>query len=112
MSSNSDFIDFINDLFGGAFDAYKQTGQYRNDLFGGAFDAYKQTGQYRDQGMMDIALRRKEYEKHLNEMWRIYSTGNVKQIVEYNKQVEEIKSYGYKVMRNDAGIHKLVLRDK
>ena len=91
MSNNSDFV---------------------NDLFGGAFDAYKQTGQYRDNGMMDIALRRKEYEDHLNEMWRIYSTGNVKQIVEYNKQVEEIKSCGYKVMRNNAGIHKLVLKTK
>lgn len=88
MSNNSDFI---------------------NDLFGGAFDAYKQTSQYRDQGMMDIALKKKEYEDHLNEMWRIYSTGNVSQIVEYNKQVQSIKQYGYKVMRNSAGDHKLIL---
>ena len=42
-------------------------------------------------------------------MWRIYSTGNVSQIMEYNKQVESIKQRGYKVMRNGAGNHKLVL---
>ena len=88
MSNNSDFI---------------------NNMFGDYFNAYKQTGKCRDDGMLEIALRKKEFEEHLNEMWRIYSTGNVSQIVEYNKQVQSIKQYGYKVMRNNAGNHKLIL---
>ena len=78
-------------------------------MFGDYFDAYKQTGKYRDDGILEIALRKKEFEDNLNEMWRIYSTGSVSQIVEYNKQVEYIKQCGYKVMRNSAGNHKLVL---
>lgn len=65
--------------------------------------------QYRDDGMLEIALQKKEFEEHLNEMWRIYSTGNISQIVEYNKQVESIKQCGYKVMRNSEGNHKLIL---
>lgn len=79
------------------------------DIFGDYFNAYKQTGRYRDGEMLEIALRKKEFEEHLDKMWRIYSTGNVSQIVEYNKQVESIKQRGYKVMRNGAGNHKLVL---
>ena len=59
--------------------------------------------------MLEIALRKKEFEEHLNKMWRIYSTGNVSQIMEYNKQVESIKQRGYKVMRNSEGNHKLIL---
>lgn len=88
MSNNSDFI---------------------NDMFENYFNAYKQTGRYRDDGMLEIALRKKEFEEHLNEMWRIYSTGNISQIVEYNKQVESIKQCGYKIMRNSEGNHKLIL---
>ena len=94
MSNNS---DFTNNMFG--------------DIFGDYFNAYKQTGRYRDDGMLEVALRKKEFEEHLDKMWRIYSTGNVSQIVEYNKQVESIKQYGYKVMRNSAGSHKLVLTE-
>lgn len=78
-------------------------------MFEDYFNAYKQTGRYYDDAMLDIALRKKEFEGHLNEMWRIYLTGNVSQIVEYNKQVQSIKQYGYKVMRNSAGNHKLIL---
>ena len=92
MSNNS---DFTNNMFG--------------DIFGDYFNAYKQTGRYRDDEMLEIALRKKEFEEHLNKMWRIYSTGNVSQIMECNKQVESIKQRGYKVMRNGAGNHKLVL---
>lgn len=92
MSNNS---DFTNNIFG--------------DIFGDYFNAYKQTGRYRDGEMLEIALRKKEFEEHLDKMWRIYSTGNVSQIMEYNKQVESIKKRGYKVMRNGAGNHKLVL---
>lgn len=81
-----------------------------NDMFGEYFNAYQQTWKYRDDGLMDIALRKLEYENHLDEMWRIYSKGNVQQIVEYNKQVNMIKQCGYKVMRNSQGKHKLILR--
>lgn len=79
------------------------------DIFGDYFNAYKQTGRYRDDGMLEVALRKKEFEEHLDKMWRIYSSGNASQIVEYNKQVEQIKQCGYKVMRNSTGNHKLVL---
>lgn len=74
------------------------------------FEAYKTTNDWQDQGKLDIALRKKEFENTLDEMWRIYTKGNPAQIIEYNKQVDTIKKYGYKVMRNSTGLHKLVLK--
>lgn len=73
---------------------------YLNELFGsqGVFD-----------GKRELTVRRTEYENHLNEMWAIYIKGNPAQIVEYNKQVESIKRSGGKVLRNSAGIHKIVI---
>lgn len=79
-----------------------------NDIFGTYFDTYKDTSRCRDESMLDIALRKHEFEKTLDEMWRIYSSGNVCQIVEYQKQVDYIKSFGFKVLRNSAGKHKIV----
>ena len=73
------------------------------------FNAYQHTSGYRDDNMLNIAMRKEEFEDQLNEMWHIYSTGQVRQIIEYNKQVSEIKRYGYKVMRNSEGKHKIVL---
>ena len=73
------------------------------------FNAYQTTSGWNDQGKLDIALRKHEFEETLNKMWKIYSQGNVQQIVAYNKQIAEIKRYGYKVMRNSAGDHKLIL---
>lgn len=73
------------------------------------FEAYHTTNDWQDKGKLDIALRKSEFENTLNEMWDIYISGATSQIVEYNKQVAEIKRYGYKVLRNSSGVHKLVL---
>lgn len=73
------------------------------------FEAYQTTNDWQDKGKLDIALRKTELENTLNEMWDIYMSGAASQIVEYNKQVAEIKRYGYKVLRNSVGLHKLIL---
>ena len=79
------------------------------NIFGTYFDAYKNTSNYKDSGMLEIALRKTEFEKNLDEMWAIYSKGCTQQIVGYNKGVEQIKSAGFKVYRNSAGKHKIVI---
>lgn len=83
-------------------------GNFEN-IFGNYFDTYKTTSNYKDKSKMEIMLRKKEFEDHLNDMWAIYSKGNPAQIVEYNKQVNSIKDAGLKVMRNSDGMHKIVL---
>lgn len=45
------------------------------EMFGDYLNAYKNTSQYRDDSMLDIALRKSEFEKNLDEMWAIYSRG-------------------------------------
>ena len=77
------------------------------EMFGDYLNAYKNTSQYKDDSMLDIALRKPEFEKNLDEMWAIYSRGCTQQIIEYNKGVEQIKSAGFKVYRNSAGKHKI-----
>ena len=79
------------------------------DFLNDFFNAYKETSEFNDVGKLDIAARKKEFEENLDEMWRIYRRGLVSQIVEYNKQISEIKKYGYKVLRNSTGIHKIIL---
>lgn len=79
------------------------------DIFGNYFDAYKNTSQYKDSSMMEIVLRKTEFEKKLDEMWKIYSRGVAGQIVNYNKGVSQIKDAGLKVFRNSAGKHKIVI---
>lgn len=74
------------------------------------FEAYKHTSDYKDSGMMEIMTRRQEFEHHLDEMWRIYTSGNMRQVIEYKKQVQTIKSAGLEVLRNKAGKHKIVYR--
>lgn len=54
-------------------------------------------------------MRKTEFEKNLDEMWRIYSSGVTGQIVNYNKGVSQIKDTGLKVFRNSAGKHKIVI---
>lgn len=81
-----------------------------NDILGTYFDTYKDTSRCRDESMLDLALRKQEFEKTLDDMWRVYSSGNVRQIVEYQKQVDYIKSFGFKVLRNSVGKHKIVRR--
>lgn len=80
------------------------------DILNDYFQAYRNTSSYKDNAMMEIWWQRENFEQHLDEMWRIYSTGNVRQIVEYQKQVDDIKSCGLKVLRNSAGKHKIVMR--
>lgn len=38
------------------------------EMFGDYLNAYKNTSQYRDDSMLDIALRKSEFEKNLDEM--------------------------------------------
>lgn len=78
-------------------------------IFGDYFDVYKNTSKYKDSSMLEIALRKSEFEKNLDDMWAIYSKGVANQIVNYNKGVENIKSAGLKVFRNSAGKHKIVI---
>lgn len=80
-----------------------------NDIFGDYFDAYKSTSKYKDDSKLEIMLRRQEFEKHLDDMWAVYGRGCTLQIVEYNKQVNDIKSCGLKVLRNSSGKHKIVV---
>lgn len=79
------------------------------DFLNDFFNAYKETSEFNDAGKLEIAARKKEFEENLDEMWRIYRRGLVSQIAEYNKQVFQIKKYGYKVLRNSTGIHKIIL---
>lgn len=74
-----------------------------NDIFGGYFDAYKTTSKYKDESKLEIMLRRQEFEKNLDDMWANYSKGMVVQLVNYNKQLDTIKSCGLKVLRNSSG---------
>lgn len=79
------------------------------NIFGDYFDAYKTTSMYKDQSKMEIMFRRQEFEKILDDMWTNYSKGMVAQLVNYNKQLESIKSCGLKVLRNSSGKHKIVV---
>lgn len=80
------------------------------DILNDLFSAYQNTSSYKDRAMMEIFVQRQKFEERLDEMWRIYSTGNTRQIVEYQKQVDDIKSCGLKVLRNSAGKHKIVTK--
>lgn len=79
------------------------------NIFGDCFDAYKTTSRYRDDSKMEIMFRRQEFEKNLDDMWANYSKGMVVQLVNYNKQLDSIKSCGLKVLRNSSGKHKIVV---
>lgn len=85
----------FEDIFGDYFDAY--------------IDAYKSTQKYKDDFKMEIMFRRQEFEKNLDDMWLNYSRGMVVQLVNYNKQLDTIKSCGLKVLRNSSGKHKIIV---
>lgn len=51
------------------------------DILNDLFSAYQNTSSYKDQAMMEIFTQRQTFEERLDEMWRIYSTGNTRQIV-------------------------------
>lgn len=84
-------------------------GNFEDIFFGDAINAYRNTSKYKDQGMMEIMLRRKDFEQNLNNMWSAYCKGNPTQIVEYNKGIEQIKESGLKVLRNSVGKHKIII---
>ena len=79
------------------------------DFLNGCLDAYKNTSKYKDSSMMEIVIRKTEFEKNLDEMWKIYSSGMTEQIIDYNKGASQIKDAGLKVFRNYAGKHKIVI---
>lgn len=80
------------------------------DILNDLFSAYRNTSSYKDQAMMELFAQRKTFEERLDKMWRICLTGNVRQIIEYRKQIDDIKSCGLKVLRNSAGKHKIVTK--
>ena len=72
-------------------------------------DTYKRTSDYRDGLIRDIGLNRAKYEKNLDEMWSIFRSGNMHQVVEYKKQVNYIKEAGFTVQRSKStGKHRIV----
>ena len=75
------------------------------------FSAYEHSSDYKDTLMMGIMFDRKKYEQNLDEMWRIYLHGNQKQIVEYEKGVNNIKNAGLRVLRNSSGKHKIQFKE-
>lgn len=78
------------------------------NIFGDYFNAYQNTSKYKDSCMMEIMLKKKEFEQNLDDMWAIYARGNPHQIIEYQKGVDQIKNCGLKVLRNSQGKHKIV----
>lgn len=79
-------------------------------IFGDILNAYQNTSKCKDDIIMDIALHKSEYEQKLDEMWMIYTTKNPAQIVDYNKGLNQIKDAGFKVLRNSAGKHKIIIK--
>lgn len=69
---------------------------------------FENTPEHKNAAMVDIMLHRKDYEQNLDNMWRVYTSGNMRQVFEYRKQVETIKAAGLVVMRNKVGKHKIV----
>lgn len=72
-------------------------------------EAYTHSSDYKDSSRMEIAVRKTEFEEHLDKMWNIYSHGNPRQIVAYQEQLNDIKATGCKVYRNSQGKHKIVI---
>lgn len=84
-----------------------------NDFLKGLLGAYEHTSDYKDRSMIEIMCRREEFEKNLDEMWRIYKSGNMNQVFEYRKQIESIKRAGLVVKRHKTtGKHKIVYPEK
>lgn len=65
------------------------------------------TGKYRDSSKMEIALRKAEFEKSLNDFYAAYRKNPILYAVKYQEQLKVVKESGCKVLRNSAGIHKI-----
>lgn len=73
------------------------------------FEAYKHSSDYKDSAMREIMVRRPEFEKRLDDMWKIYCSGNLKQVVAYKQQIADIKAAGLIVQRSKStGKHRIV----
>lgn len=72
-------------------------------------EAYKRTSDYKDSAMMEIVCRRQEFEQRLDDMWRIYTSGNMQQVFAYKQQVKMIKDAGLIVQRSKStGKHRII----
>lgn len=79
------------------------------DIFADYMNAYKNTGEYKYNLKTEIWLQKSDYEEHLDKMYSNYMCGCTRQIVNYNKQIDDIKLTGLKVLRNSSGKHKIVM---
>ena len=77
-----------------------------DDLFG----SFQHTSRYKDSVMMEIMMRRQEFESSLDKMWSNMAFGGMKQVAEYRKGVDQIKDAGLVVLRNSAGKHKIAYK--
>ena len=80
------------------------------DIFADYMNTYKNTSGYKDKLKLDIWLRKSDYEERLDEMYTNCIHGTIRQIIDYNNQIDEIKSAGLKVLRNSSGKHKIVIK--
>ena len=78
-----------------------------NDIFGNIFDAYNTAWNYQDSSKMEIALRKEEFEKALNDFYEAYRSNPMLYSVKYQEQLKVVKDSGCKVLRNSAGKHKI-----
>lgn len=81
-----------------------------SDMFAEYMNAYKSTGRCMDKLKLDIWLQKSDYEERLDEMYANCIHGTIRQIIDYNNQIDEIKSAGLKVLRNSSGKHKIVIK--
>lgn len=81
-----------------------------SDMFADYMNAYKSTNAFTDGLKMDIWLRKSDYEERLDEMYANCIHGTIRQIIDYNNQIDEIKSARLKVLRNSSGKHKIVIK--
>ena len=79
------------------------------EMFGNYFEAYKNTSKYKDESMLEIMMRKKEFEQNLDDMWAIYGKWVSAQIINYQQGIDQIKKVGLKVLRNSKGKHKIVV---
>lgn len=76
------------------------------------FETYKHSSNYKDSAKMEIMCRRTEYEKLLDDMWRIYTSENMKQVVAYKQQIADIKAAGLVVQRSKTtGKHRIIFSE-
>lgn len=74
------------------------------------FEAYKHSSDYKDSVMMEIMMNKAKFEKNLDDMWALVPRCGMSQMTEYKKGVDQIKACGLRVLRNDAGKHKIDYR--